>query len=112
VGSLTVCTYATERSPVTGSGKGPQRWTRLTTATVYYDHPVHAMAGHTLNIDLAPADGSPGDRVALELSAEAAIGLAATIVRALGSVPADLTDLDEESAALLAAMRASLDATL
>lgn len=106
-----MCTYATERSPVAGSGKGPQRWTRLATATVYFDHPVHAMADHTLNIDLAPAAGSPGDRVAVELSAGAAIALAATIVRALGAVPADLTDLDDESTALLAAMQSSLAAS-
>ena len=89
----------------TGSGKGPQRWTGLTAATVYYDHPVHAMAEHTLNIDLAPADGSPAGRVALELTAEAAVGLAATIVRALSSVPADLTGLDDDTLAALSALR-------
>jgi hypothetical protein len=102
-----MCTYATERSTVSGSGKGPRRWTRLATATVYYDHPVHAMADHTLNIDLAPAAGSPGDRVALELSAEAAVELAATIVRALSSAPAEITGLDEDTAAVLAAMQSS-----
>ncbi len=102
-----MCTYATEQCPVAGSGKGPQRWTGLATATVYYDHPVHALAEHTLNIDLAPAAGSPGDRVALELSAEAAVTLAATIVRALSSAPAELTGLDEDTAAVLAAMQSS-----
>ena len=105
-----MCTYTTEQCPVSGSGKGPQRWTRLAAATVYYDHPVHAMADHSLNIDFAPADGSPGDRVALELSAGAAVALAATIVRALASVPEDLTALDEESAAVLAAMQSSMAA--
>jgi Family of unknown function (DUF6295) len=96
-----MCTYTTERCAVTGSGKGPQRWTGLTTATVYYDHPVHAMADHTLNIDLAPANGSPAERVALELTAEAAVRLAAAIVRTLGEVPADLTGLDDETLAVL-----------
>lgn len=42
-----MCTYSTERCAVAGSGKGPARWTQLATATVYYDHPVHAMADHT-----------------------------------------------------------------
>ena len=96
-----MCTYTTERCAVTGSGKGPQRWTGVTTATVYYDHPVHAMADHTLNIDLAPADGSPAERVALELTADAAVRLAATIVRTLDAVPPDLTGLDEETLTLL-----------
>jgi len=48
--------------------------------------------------------------VALELSAGAAVALAATIVRALASVPEDLTALDEESAAVLAAMQSSMAA--
>jgi Family of unknown function (DUF6295) len=100
-----MCTYTTERCALSGSGKGPARWTQLATATVYYDHPVHAMADHTLNIDLAPADGSPGARVALELSAEAAVQLAATIVQALGAVPADLTGLSNRTLAALEALK-------
>jgi hypothetical protein len=50
-------TYATIHTELTGSAKGPgQAWFRLTDATVYFDHPAHAMAEHTLNIDLpAPA---------------------------------------------------------
>ena len=44
-----MCTYQTEQLPVSGSGKGPARWLRVTEASVYVDHPVHAMAGHTLN---------------------------------------------------------------
>ncbi len=85
-----MCTYTTERATVSGSGKGPARWTRLDTATVYFDHPVHALADHTLNIDLAPHEGAPGDRVALELTAEAALALADAIHVALDAVPADL----------------------
>ena len=96
-----MCTYVTETLPVTGSAKGATGWIRVTDATVYYDHPVHAMADHTLNIDLAPADGSPAERVALELTADAAVRLAATIVRTLDAVPADLTGLDEETLTLL-----------
>jgi hypothetical protein len=84
-----MCTYVTERIDLQGSAKGPTGWFRATTASVYYDHPVHAAAGHTLNIDvLAPADG-PSARVALELTAESARALAAAIETALASVPAD-----------------------
>ena len=42
--------------------KGPAgNWFHVTDGTVYFDHPVHAMAEHTLNIDFsAPAKG-PGN---------------------------------------------------
>ncbi|MDQ2838513.1 MAG: DUF6295 family protein [Actinomycetota bacterium] len=85
-----MCTYTTEHATITGSGKGKTGWFALTDATVYYDHPVHAQAGHTLNIDFANPTGAPGNRVALELTAESARELMAAIERALGSVPAEL----------------------
>jgi hypothetical protein len=83
-----MCTYRTEFLSVAGSGKGPGgEWLRLTDASVYVDHPAHAMAGHTLNIDLRrPTDG-PGARVALELHPHAARDLAEAILRSLDSVP-------------------------
>jgi hypothetical protein len=82
-----MCTYNTEKVEITGSGKGATGWFSLTDATVYFDHPVHAMAEHTLNIDfLNPAKG-PSARVAVELTAESARVLAAAIEAALASVP-------------------------
>ena len=82
-----MCTYNTEKIEVTGSGKGASGWFALTDATVYFDHPVHAMADHTLNIDfLNPANG-PSARVAVELTAESARVLAAAIETALAAVP-------------------------
>ncbi|HYK28962.1 MAG TPA: DUF6295 family protein [Streptosporangiaceae bacterium] len=85
-----MCTYNTEKIDVVGSGKGANGWFGLSQATVYFDHPVHAMAEHTLNIDfLNPAQG-PSARVAVELSAESARALAAAIEAALASVPAAL----------------------
>jgi hypothetical protein len=82
-----MCTYQTEQLVVAGSGKGPGRWLRVTEASVYVDHPAHAMAGHTLNVDLRnPAEG-PHARVALELHPEAARSLAQSILRSLDSVP-------------------------
>jgi hypothetical protein len=84
-----MCTYQTELLEVTGSGKGPGgEWLRVTDASVYVDHPVHAMAGHTLNVDLRnPADG-PAARVAIELHPDAARDLAEAILRSLDAVPA------------------------
>jgi hypothetical protein len=85
-----MCTYNTEKVDITGSGKGTSGWFSLTDATVYFDHPVHAMAEHTLNIDfLNPAKG-PAARVAVELTAESARALAAAIETALASVPTAL----------------------
>ena len=57
----------------------------LTGATVYYDHPVHAQAEHTLNIDFT--DGRPGHRVAVELTAASARELVTAIEAALASAP-------------------------
>jgi hypothetical protein len=88
-----MCTYNTEQRPIEGSGKGPDGWFGLTSATVYYDHPVHAMAEHTLNIDFAAPAKGPQARVAVELTATSAMALVDAIVRALADAPADLTGL-------------------
>jgi hypothetical protein len=87
-----MCTYATFTLPLEGSAKGPNgSWFRVTDATVYFDHPVHALAEHTLNIDVAAPANGPSARVALELSAAAARELAAAIEQALASAPVELT---------------------
>jgi hypothetical protein len=90
-----MCTYQTDALQLSGSAKGPGgEWLRLTDATVYVDHPVHALVGHSLNVDLrAPALG-PGARVALELPAESARRLAETILHALDTAPAGVLDAD------------------
>lgn len=86
-----MCTYETVCICVDGSGKGPGSWLRVTQATVYFDHPVHAMADHTLNIDLADPSKGPSARIALELTAESARALVAAIQEALDAVPPELT---------------------
>jgi hypothetical protein len=82
-----MCTYQTELIELTGSGRGPAEWVRFTDASVYVDHPVHAMAGHTLNIDLRRPQDGPAARVAIELHPQAARDLAEAILRSLASVP-------------------------
>ena len=55
-----MCTYLTEQIKVAGSGKGADGWFGLTDASVYFDHPVHASAEHSLNIDfLWPGPSRP-----------------------------------------------------
>ena len=85
-----MCTYTTEKIDITGSGKGAEGWFALSDATVYYDHPVHAMAEHTLNIDFRNPGKGPAARVAVELTAESARALVAAIEAALAAVPAAL----------------------
>ena len=82
-----MCTYQTEQISVEGSGKGTTGWFALSEATVYFDHPVHAMAEHTLNIDFRNPAGGPSARVAVELSAESARELARAILLTLDSAP-------------------------
>lgn len=83
-----MCTYATVAEKVDGSAKGPGgQWFHVTDATVYYDHPVHAMAEHTLNLDLANPSRGPGARVAVELTRESATRLVRAIEEALASAP-------------------------
>jgi hypothetical protein len=82
-----MCTYITETLSIEGSGKGANGWFGVTDASVYFDHPVHAQAGHTLNIDfLRPADG-PSARVAVELTKESARALVKAIESILDQVP-------------------------
>jgi hypothetical protein len=84
-----MCTYATMQAAIDGSAKGPNgSWFHVTDATVYFDHPVHAMAEHTLNIDFAAPDRGPSARVAVELTAASARELVAAIQAALASAPA------------------------
>jgi hypothetical protein len=87
-----MCTYATVQTAIDGSAKGPDsRWFQVTNGTIYFDHPVHALAEHTLNIDFADPAKGPSARVAVELTAASARELVVAIQAALDSAPAELT---------------------
>ncbi|HQU26063.1 MAG TPA: DUF6295 family protein [Acidimicrobiales bacterium] len=81
-----MCTYQTERLALRASGKTAEGWTRLTDATVYFDHPVHFPAGHALMIDVLNPERGASARVGLELDADSARALAEAILRRLGSI--------------------------
>jgi hypothetical protein len=85
-----MCTYLTEKIATTGSAKGPDGWFKVTDASVYFDHPVHAPGEHTLNIDFLCPSAGPSARVAVELSAETARELAKAIGAVLESAPPGL----------------------
>jgi hypothetical protein len=83
-----VCTYETEHVPISGSGKGPSGWFSLSAATVYFDHPVHAPAEHTLNVDFLNPERGPSARVAVELDPASARALARAILAAVETAEA------------------------
>jgi hypothetical protein len=85
-----MCTYQTTTLTVQGSGKGAEGWFPVSDATVYFDHPVHAPADHTLNIDLINPSRGASARVALELDPESARALAEAILQTLATIPAGL----------------------
>jgi hypothetical protein len=85
-----VCTYITEKLGVDGSGKGAAGWFPLTEASVYFDHPQHARAEHTLNIDFLNPGQGPSARVAVELTAASARALAHAIEATLAAAPPGL----------------------
>lgn len=88
-----MCTYATVKTDIEGSAKGPGgSWFHVTDGVVYFDHPVHAMAEHTLNIDFVNPGKGPSARVAVELTAESARALARAIETTLASAPPGLVD--------------------
>jgi hypothetical protein len=86
-----MCTYATLNTDLDGSAKGPEsKWFHVSHGTVYFDHPVHAMAEHTLNIDFTNPERGPAARVAVELTAGSARALVRAIEDALASAPAEM----------------------
>jgi hypothetical protein len=88
-----MCTYLTEKVSISGSAKGTTAqpgWFRVTDASVYFDHPVHAQAEHTVNIDFLCPSAGPAARVAVELTAESARALAKAIQATLDSAPEGL----------------------
>lgn len=78
-----MCSYIVGKARIFGSAKGPNGWTRVDTANVYYDHPFHAPLDHALGIDFINERDGAEERVAVELSAESARELVRTILAAL-----------------------------
>lgn len=74
-----MCTMIAQQVKIDGRGKGAAGWFQLREANVSYDHPFDAPFEHALNIDFVNEAQGPGARVAVELSAEAARTLVATI---------------------------------
>ncbi len=78
-----MCNYMLETAKITGSGKAPKGWIPLTEARVYFDHPFHTMADHTVNIDFVDENQGVDARVAVELTADSARALIEKLEAAL-----------------------------
>lgn len=78
-----MCTMITETVAVEGCGRAQTGWIDLQAANVSFDHPFQAPLEHALNIDFVNPARGPGARVAVELTAETARALAATILAVL-----------------------------
>jgi hypothetical protein len=78
-----MCTMIAKKITLEGSGKGDSGWFPVKQANVSYDHPFHIPHEHALNIDFVNEALGLDARVAVELSAEDARQLAATILAVL-----------------------------
>jgi hypothetical protein len=78
-----MCSYITEKTAVTGSGKGKNGWFPLSHACVYFDHPYFTPLDYTVNIDFIDESAGPDARVAVELSEESARALIKSLQDAL-----------------------------
>ena len=80
-----MCTWIIEKAEMYGSGKGADGWFRMTQANVYFDPPYDAPLDHALIIDFVADPEKPGNRVAVEISADSARRLMKSIEIALES---------------------------
>ena len=89
-----MCTWIIEKVEMYGSAKGADGWFRLNQANVYYDYPFDAPLDHALIIDFVADPMKPGNRVAVEMSADSARRLIKSIEIALETgVDAHAADL-------------------
>ncbi|MBN2149134.1 MAG: hypothetical protein JW726_17240 [Anaerolineales bacterium] len=84
-----MCTMIAKQIEIEGSGKSMDGWFTLRQAAVSYDHTFHAPFVYGLNIDFTDQESGVGARVAVELSAEAARALVATIEAVLAQAEAE-----------------------
>jgi hypothetical protein len=80
---IIMCTMIAEKIKVEGSGKGRDGWFKLEQANISYDHPFDAPYEHALNIDFVDHSQGLENRVAVELSEQAARELVKTILTVL-----------------------------
>ncbi len=78
-----MCTMIAEKVKVEGSAKGAKGWFKVEQANISFDHPFNAPYEHALNIDFVDQSEGLSNRVAVELSHQAARELVKTIMAVL-----------------------------
>ncbi|HOZ59937.1 MAG TPA: DUF6295 family protein [Nakamurella multipartita] len=97
-----MCTWITEKVPMSGSARGVADWMPVTQANVFYDHPVEAPYDHAVIIDFVNPAAGVGARVGVELSAASAVELVRAIEAALAN-PEAVRDLAQQRTAAVTA---------
>lgn len=95
-----MCTWITEKVPMSGSARGVAEWMQVTQANVFYDHPVEAPYDHAVIIDFVNPAAGVGARVGVELSAASAQELVRAIQAALAN-PEAVHDLAQQHRATI-----------
>jgi hypothetical protein len=80
-----MCSWIVETAEMKGVAKGADGWIDLKQANVYFDHPYKAPMDHALIIDFVRDPDRPNGRVAVEISADSARRLVASINAALST---------------------------
>lgn len=74
-----MCTSISGQIPTNGSAKGATGWFSLANITVGYDHPAHLNDNHAILLDFVNYDLGSHGRVAVELTADSARRLIASL---------------------------------
>lgn len=78
-----MCTNVNVSASIAGSGKGVQGWFNVDRVNVGYDHPNFMREEYAIMMDFVDSKAGPAARVAVELSADSARELIATLQAAL-----------------------------
>ncbi len=83
-----MCLMISVSAPVTGSGRGPTGWFRLTQVNVGFDHATHAPLDHALLLDFVNPELGIGARIAVELDLASGRTLVAQLQAAISAAEA------------------------
>lgn len=84
-----MCTGLVQKARVRGAGKSVDGWIPLDEVRVMYDCTYHTSEPVGVNIDFVNEKERPGERVAVELNPESAMGLVHAIMESLYSAGID-----------------------
>jgi len=78
-----MCTMIAKKINLEASAKNSNGWFKVAQVNVSYDHPFDAPYEHALNVDFVDRSGGLANRIAVEMSEQAARELVKTIMAVL-----------------------------